>query len=81
MDQIFAVALKAGKDTPFLGERQIVSRNPVKYAPTYTWITYGEADTRRRYIGSALHCIFQNGELIGGEHQTVGIWLQNRPGT
>ncbi|KAF9532324.1 hypothetical protein CPB83DRAFT_847650 [Crepidotus variabilis] len=79
VDQIFNDGLKAGKDVPFLGERKLISTNPLKYATAYTWITYGEADLRRRYIGSALHTLFQKGELGGGELPTVGIWSMNRP--
>lgn len=79
-DEIFAVGLGIDRDAPFLGERKIISRNPLKYAPVYTWITYGQADVRRRYIGSALHSLFQKGELGSGTYPTVGIWFQNRPG-
>jgi long-chain acyl-CoA synthetase len=80
LDEIFAEGLKVGADTPFLGARHIISRDPLKYAPVYSWITYGQADMRRRYIGSALHSLFQKGELGAGEYPTVGIWSQNRPG-
>ena len=81
LDEIFTEGMRVGKDAPFLGERKIISRNPLKYAPAYTWITYGQADIRRRYIGSALHALFQKGELGSGEYPTVGIWSQNRPGS
>jgi long-chain acyl-CoA synthetase len=80
VDDIFKEGMKVGEDKPFLGARELVSRNPLKYAPVYTWITYGQADIRRRYIGSALHSLFQRGELGPGEYPTVGIWFQNRPG-
>jgi len=79
-DEIFAEGLRIGKDAPFLGERKIISTNPLKYAPVYSWITYGQVDVRRRYIGSALHSLFEKGELGSGEYPTVGIWFQNRPG-
>jgi len=79
LDQIFLDGLKAGKNVPFLGERRVISTKPLKFAPTYTWLTFGEADLRRRYIGSALHSLFQKGELGGGEFPTVGIWSANRP--
>ncbi|CAA7267913.1 unnamed protein product [Cyclocybe aegerita] len=79
LDEIWDVGLKVGKNTPFLGERRVVSTNPLKFAPTYTWLTYGEVDTRRKYVGSALHSFFQSGELGGGEFPTVGIWAANRP--
>lgn len=80
LDQIYAVGLNTGKDRNFLGHRPIISTDPLKFAPTYSWITYGEVDVRRRYIGSALHALFQKGELGGGEFQSVGIWAPNRPG-
>ncbi|KAF8905973.1 hypothetical protein CPB84DRAFT_1813952 [Gymnopilus junonius] len=79
LDQIFSDGLKAGKDRQFLGRRSIISTNPLKFSPTYTWLTYGEVDVRRRYVGSALHTLFQNGTLGGGEFQTVGIWAPNCP--
>ena len=72
--------MKAGKNRQFLGYRAVVSTNPLKYAPTFTWYTYGDIDLRRRYIGSALHSLFQRGELGGGEFQSVGIWAPNCPG-
>jgi long-chain acyl-CoA synthetase len=80
VDEIFREGMKIGKDAPLLGERELISRDPLKYAPVYTWITYGQADVRRRHIGSALHSLFQKGELVSGEYPTVGIWFQNRPG-
>ena len=80
LDQVFNVGLKIGKDREFLGYRPIISTNPLKFAPAYTWLTYGEVDLRRRYLGSAIHTLFQKGELGGGEYDTVGIWSPNRPG-
>ncbi|PPQ64003.1 hypothetical protein CVT24_009377 [Panaeolus cyanescens] len=79
LDQIFADGLKNGKNAPFLGHRPIISTNPLKFAPSYSWITYGEVDTRRRYVGSALHALFKSGEIGGGEFETVGIWAPNCP--
>ncbi|KAJ2916843.1 hypothetical protein MD484_g3554, partial [Candolleomyces efflorescens] len=79
LDQVFQDGLKLGKDRDFLGWRPIVSKRPLKFAPGYSWVTYGEADQRRQYIGSALHTLFQNGQLGGGDLPTVGIWSQNRP--
>lgn len=80
LDQIFADGLLKGKEKPFLGRRPIVSVNPLKFAPTYTWQTYGEVDIKRRHIGSAIHSLFNQGVLGGGEYQTVGIWAPNCPG-
>jgi long-chain acyl-CoA synthetase len=72
--------LKPGRDRPFLGHRPIISRNPLKFADHYEWLTWGEVDRQRQYIGSALHAIFKNGEVKAEDYETVGIWSQNRPG-
>ncbi|KAF9567606.1 acetyl-CoA synthetase-like protein [Agrocybe pediades] len=79
LDAIFLDGIKIGRDRPFLGRRNVISTNPLKFAPTYSWLTYGEVDTKRRYIGSALHSLFEKGILGGGEFNTVGIWSQNCP--
>ncbi|TFK42731.1 hypothetical protein BDQ12DRAFT_676716 [Crucibulum laeve] len=79
LDQIFDQGLKSGKDHQFLGHRPVISTNPLKFSNTYSWLTYGDVDIRRRYVGSALHSLFQGGELGGGEFETVGIWAANRP--
>lgn len=80
MDQIFEDGLKVGRERDFLGHRPVVSKDPLKLANHYEWITWGEVDDRRRYIGSALHSLFNKGEVGGGEYDTVGIWSVNRPG-
>ena len=51
-----------------------------KYANYYEWITYAQADVRRRNIGSAVHKLFKDGVLRGEDYETVGIWAPNRPG-
>ncbi|KAH9484154.1 Long chain acyl-CoA synthetase 6, peroxisomal [Psilocybe cubensis] len=79
LDQIFAEGLLKSKNKPFLGRRPILSTNPLKFAPTYTWQTYGEVDVKRRHIGSAVHTLFTQGVLGGGEYPTVGIWAPNCP--
>lgn len=80
VDEIFLTGLKVGRNRAILGHRQILSRNPLRFATEYTWQTYGEVDERRRRIGSALHALFTRGEVGGGDYDTVGIWSQNRPG-
>ena len=80
MDQLFTESLQVGLDSPCLGRRNVISTNPLRFAPTYTWLTYGDVDLKRRYTGSALHSLFQQGSLGGGELQTVGIWAPNCPG-
>ncbi|KAF7768255.1 hypothetical protein Agabi119p4_7498 [Agaricus bisporus var. burnettii] len=79
LDQIFEDGLKVGREREFLGHRSIISTNPLKFADCYEWITYGEVDEKRRYIGSAMHSLFSKDEVGGGEYQTVGIWSANRP--
>ena len=39
-----------------------------------------QVDERRRNVGSAIHKLFNDGILGGGEMPTVGIWSHNRPG-
>ena len=80
LDQLFKDGLQAGLDSPCLGRRHVISTNPLKFAPTYTWLTYGDVDLKRRYIGSALHSLFQQAVIGGGQFQTVGIWAPNCPG-
>jgi long-chain acyl-CoA synthetase len=80
VDEIFLTGLKVGRNRAFLGHRQVISKNPLRFATDYTWQTYGEVDERRRRIGSALHALFTRGEVGGGDYDTVGIWSQNRPG-
>jgi long-chain acyl-CoA synthetase len=78
--EVFETGLSLSKDESCLGHRPIVSRNPLKFANHYVWLTYAEVDTRRRAIGSAIHGWFTDGTLVGGELETVGIWSVNRPG-
>lgn len=80
LDQIFEDGLKVGRERQFLGYRPIISTNPLKFADRYEWLTWGEVDNKRRYIGSALQSLFQKREVGGGEYETVGIWSANRPG-
>ncbi|EKM82807.1 hypothetical protein AGABI1DRAFT_82536 [Agaricus bisporus var. burnettii JB137-S8] len=79
LDQIFEGGLKTGREREFLGYRPILSMNPLKFADQYEWLTWGDVDNKRRYVGSALHSLFSKGEVGGGEHETVGIWSANRP--
>ncbi|TDL27290.1 acetyl-CoA synthetase-like protein [Rickenella mellea] len=75
---IFNLGYSLAKDQPFLGHRKVLSRNPLTFGE-YVWITYAQADERRRNLGSALEILFRDGVLGGGEYPTVGIWSQNRP--
>lgn len=80
LDQIFEDGIKVGRERGFLGYRPVLSKHPLKLADHYEWITWGEADNKRRYIGSAIHSLFSKGEVGGGEYDTVGIWSVNCPG-
>ncbi|TEB35960.1 long-chain-fatty-acid-CoA ligase [Coprinellus micaceus] len=71
LDKIWFEGLKLGANRDFLGWRPVISNSPLKFAPTYSWLTYGQVDQRRQYIGSALHSLFQQGTLGGGEFETV----------
>ncbi|KAK2467033.1 hypothetical protein APHAL10511_001291 [Amanita phalloides] len=79
LDEVFEDGLKIGRHRPFLGHRPLVSKHPLRFDKKYVWQTYGEVDDRRRYIGSALHPMFADGVIGGGDYDTVGIWSQNRP--
>ena len=65
---------------PFLGYRPKISDEPLKFADHYIWYSYADVDVKRRHIGSALHTLFSQGKLGGGDLETVGIWSPNRPG-
>ncbi|KAG7086620.1 hypothetical protein E1B28_002563 [Marasmius oreades] len=77
--EIFENGLTVGRNQPMLGHRPQISANPLKFANHFVWESWGSVDDRRRAIGSALYSLFKNGDLGGGEYETVGIWSQNRP--
>ncbi|EAU93249.2 long-chain acyl-CoA synthetase [Coprinopsis cinerea okayama7 len=77
LDQIWADGLRLAESQEFLGWRPRIG--PGKYANYYEWITYAQADVRRRNIGSAVHKLFKDGVLRGEDYETVGIWAPNRP--
>ncbi|KAI5122041.1 hypothetical protein M0805_006026 [Coniferiporia weirii] len=76
---VFDLGLSLSANDPFLGHRPVISTNPLKFAGHFVWETYSQIDVRRRNLGSALHKLFAEGVLGGGELDTVGIWSQNRP--
>ncbi len=80
LPEVFESGHAASKNSTFLGQRPVVSKNPLTYAHHYVWQTYAEVDERRRHIGSAIHTLFENGTVGGGEYPTVGLWSSNRPG-
>ncbi len=79
--EIFDEGLRRANGGPFLGHRPVISENPLKYADYHVWQTWPEVDARRRALGSALHKLFQDGTLGGGDLSTVGIWSKNCPST
>lgn len=80
LPEVFDAGYARSKDSTFLGHRPVVSKDPPIYARYYVWQTYAEVDERRRHIGSAVHSLFEDGTLGGGEYPTVGLWSSNRPG-
>ncbi|KAF8332328.1 long-chain-fatty-acid-CoA ligase [Cantharellus anzutake] len=81
LQDVFNSGMLHGANNRCLGWRKLISKNPVKFAPTYSWLTFNEVDQRRRYIGSAITQWFQDGKLVKGDqgYEAVGIWSINRP--
>lgn len=82
LPQIFDSGLRlAGSEAQLLGHRPIESQEPLKFANHFVWQTWGETDTRRRNVGSALEGLFKSGAAVGTDGlDTVGIWSANIPG-
>lgn len=80
LTEVFDSGYAVSKNSAFLGQRPVISKNPLKYAHHYVWHTYTEVEEKRRLIGSAIHTLFENGTVGGGELPTVGLWSSNRPG-
>lgn len=80
LPEIFDSGYALSKDLTFLGHRPVASKSPLKYVDHYVWQTYAQVDERRRNLGSAIHSLFENGTVGGGELPTVGLWSPNRPG-
>lgn len=79
LNELYAEGFRLGKGRPFLGHRPILSKKPLQYANYHVWQSWTEVDARRRAVGSAMHKMFQSGELGGRELDTVGIWSKNCP--
>ncbi|KAG8901575.1 hypothetical protein FRB99_005208 [Tulasnella sp. 403] len=79
LPELFEAGLSHGADKPFLGHRPVLSSNPLTLANEFTWITYGQVDTRRRHVGSAIELKYREGRYANSEFETVGIWSGNRP--
>jgi long-chain acyl-CoA synthetase len=79
LPEVFDSGCALSKDLTFLGHRPLASKIPLKYADHYIWQTYAQVDERRRNLGCAIHALFENGTVGGGELPTVGLWCPNRP--
>ncbi|KAH6905799.1 long-chain acyl-CoA synthetase [Coprinopsis sp. MPI-PUGE-AT-0042] len=77
LDQCWEEGLRIGQNRDFMGWRPRLG--PGKFANHYEWMSYTQADIRRRQIGSALHKLFHDGTLKGDVYDTVGLWSPNRP--
>ncbi|THH29715.1 hypothetical protein EUX98_g4475 [Antrodiella citrinella] len=66
-----------GPDAPCLGQRTLISKEPLRWADSLEWQSYGTVDARRRAIGSGIYKLFRDGVVGGGTLQTVGIWSRN----
>ncbi|TCD69755.1 hypothetical protein EIP91_006291 [Steccherinum ochraceum] len=69
----------SGAEALCLGERKLISKNPVRWSDSFEWQTYGTVDARRRAVGAGLYKLFQDGTLSSGALRTVGIWSRNIP--
>lgn len=76
---LFESGLKLNPNANMLGHRPVVSKNPLTYADHFVWQSYGTIAVRRKAIGSALHKLFSEGVVGGGQLKTVGIWSKNVP--
>ncbi|OSD07565.1 acetyl-CoA synthetase-like protein [Trametes coccinea BRFM310] len=77
--EVWDEGFRRSKGGPFLAHRPVLSRKPLKLANHYEWQSWTQVDARRRAIGSAVHRMFLDGELGGGDMDTVGIWSKNCP--
>lgn len=72
--------LTAGKDADCIGHRPKVSEEPLKFADYYVWRTYGDVDTRRKNLGSAIQGLFNSGDGLAVDGlETVALWSMNIP--
>lgn len=73
--------LTAGGDADCVGYRPKVSDEPLIFADHFAWRSYGEVDTRRKNLGSAIQGLFNSGDaLAAGGLETVALWSMNIPG-
>ena len=80
--EVFEQGLQtAGEGAQCIGYRPKLSDNPPKFADHFVWQTYGEVDTRRRNLGSAIQGLFDSGDaqVVNGLG-TIALWSMNIPG-
>ena len=80
--EVFEQGLQtAGKDAQCVGYRPKVSDEPLKFADHFVWQTYGEVDTRRKNLGSAIQGLFDSGDALAADGlETIALWSMNIPG-
>ena len=80
--EVFEQGLQTvGKDAQCVGYRPKVSDDPLKFADHYLWQTYGEVDTRRKNLGSAIQGLFNSGDALAADGlETIALWSMNIPG-
>ena len=70
---------RSSGSAPMLGQRPVISRNPLKLADHYVWWSWDQVDVRRRHLGSALYRLFADG-VVSSPLKGVGIYSANCPG-
>ena len=80
--EVFEYGLSvAGKDADCVGYRPKISDEPLKFADHFAWRSYGEVDTRRKNLGSAIQGLFNSGDAFATDGlETVALWSMNIPG-
>lgn len=72
--------LTAGRDADCVGYRPKVSDEPLIFADHFVWRSYGEVDTRRKNLGSAIQGLFNSGDALAADGlETVALWSMNIP--
>jgi len=80
--EVFEQGLQTvGRDAQCVGYRPKVSDKPSKFADHFVWQTYGEVDTRRKNLGSAIQGLFDSGDALAADGlETIALWTMNIPG-
>lgn len=80
--EVFEQGLQtSGEGAQCVGYRPKVSSEPLKFADHFVWQTYGEVDTRRKNLGSAIQGLFDSGDATATDGlETIALWSMNIPG-